>query len=191
MMCGRRLLRTLVVPFLAGFVGWNVQPGRAQMPTTAPAQTQPAAPAKPAREAAPVKPAREAEPKLEPKVKVPAAQNVTLTGRLVDLHSFMTDSYPTPDRAKTTAERFKAGVPAGLDTAAGLIVLGSGQKNAADKLAPLAYEQVEVKGRLYYLRGSRYLEFTSLSKAKAPDTRGLPVKPPTLSGTPATKPASP
>jgi hypothetical protein len=188
-MCGLRSLRTVLVLVLAGFVVWNalVPSADAQMPTTAPAQSQPAAPARPVKEPAPAKPAREAETK----VQVPVPQNVTLTGRLVDLHSFMTDSYPAPDRAKTTAERLKAGVPAGLDTAAGLILLGSGLKNAADKLVPLAYEEVDVKGKLHYRRGARYLEFTSIAKAKAPDTRGLPAKPPTLGGAPATKPAGP
>ena len=192
-MCGLRSPKVVVVLILAGFVGWNVLvlSAGAQLPATEPAQSQPAAPAKPAKEPAPGKPAREAEPRTEPKVQVPVSRNVTLTGRLVDLHSFMTDSYPTADRAKTTTERLKAGVPAGLDTAAGLILLGSGLKNAADKLIPLAYEEVEVKGKLHYRRGARYLEFTSVSKAKAPDTRGLPARPPTLGGGPATKPASP
>lgn len=126
-----------------------------------------------------------------PAVRMPEPRNVTLTGRLVDLHSLMTDKYPDTDPAKTTADRLKAGVPAGLDTPAGLIVLGTGAKYSSDKLIPLAYQEVEVKGKLYYLRGARYLEFTNISKAKASDTTGLPVKPPTVGGKPATTPASP
>lgn len=177
-----------VVVGLIGCFAWAVfdPSASAQMPpATAPSQTRPAEPVK---RAEPPKPAKDKE--AGPKVRVPVAQNVSLTGRLVDLHSFMTDSYPNQDRAKTTAELIKAGVPAGLDTPAGLIVLGMGTKSPADRLAPLAYQDVEVKGKLWLWRGARYLEITSISKAKAVDTRGTPARPPTVGATPASKPAS-
>lgn len=159
---------------------------RAQVPGTAPAQTQPAEPANPVQ---PAKPAGGKD--LEPKVRMPTSRNVTLTGRLVDLHSFMTDTYPNPDRAKTTADLLKAGVPAALDTVAGLILLGTGTRGSADRLVPLAYQEVEIKGRLHYRRGARYLDVTSITKAKAVDTHGMPAKPPTIGLVPATKPAGP
>lgn len=124
-----------------------------------------------------------------PPVRLPEPQNVTLTGRLVDLHSFMTDKYPDADRGKTTADRLKAGVPAGLDTPAGLILLGMGARYSPEKLVPLAYQEVEVKGKRYYRRGAWYLEFTSINKSKASDTIGLPAKPPTVRDKPATAPA--
>jgi hypothetical protein len=169
----------LIVAALAGttILGPSVQ---AQAPGSGPAQTRPAEPAKPA-----------GGKEVEPKVRVPTSQNVNLTGRLVDLHSFMTDTYPNPDRAKTTADMIKAGVPAGLDTAAGLIVLGTGTKSPADRLPPLAYQEVEIKGKLYYRRGARYLDVTSIAKAKAVDGRGTPARPPTIGVVPATKPAAP
>ncbi len=78
-----------------------------------------------------------------------------------------------------------------MNTRAGLILLGIGTRNAADKLAPLAYQDVEVKGKMYFGGGARYVEFTSISKAKAVDMRGTPARPPTVGRTPATKPASP
>ena len=168
MTCGRTLgmCAGLIV---AGLGGWTI------LDLAANAQTPP------------VNPMAEAKPS----VRLPEPQNVTLTGRLVDLHSFMTDKYPDADRVKTTADRLKAGVPAGLNTPAGLILLGTGAKYLPDKLVPWAYEEVEVKGKLYYLRGARYLELTNISKAKAPNTTGLPVKPPTVRDKPATTPASP
>lgn len=179
-MSGSKSCLTLVMLIFVGLVSWVTfgSSTEAQTPVDASSQTKPAVPAKPAKEA-------------EPKVRVPEAQNVTLIGRLVDLHSFMLDSYPNADRAKTTADALRAGVPAGLDTAAGLIVLGMGTKNPVDKLAPLAYQEVEVKGKLYLRRGARYLALTSIVKAKSSDPRAIPAKPPTLTGTADTKPAAP
>jgi hypothetical protein len=150
----------------------------AQTPAPGTSQTKPAAPAKPVKEA-------------EAKVRGPAAEDVTLTGRVVDLHSFMTGTYPNPDRAKTTADLLKAGVPAGIDTAAGLFILGMGAKNPADKLTPFAYQEVDVKGKLHSRRGARYIEIVSIGKAKAADTRGIPARPPTIVGGATTKPAAP
>lgn len=169
-MACRRTLGVCAGLIVAGLGGWAILDlaANAQTPSVSgPAEAKPPAPT----------------------VRMPEPRNVTLTGRLVDLHSFMTDKYADADRAKTTADRLKAGVPAGLDTPAGLIVLGTGAKYSPDKLIPLAYQEVEVKGKPYYRRGARYLEFTSINKAKAPDTTGLPAKPPTVGEKPTTTPA--
>ncbi|HPD32494.1 MAG TPA: hypothetical protein PLL20_21075 [Phycisphaerae bacterium] len=167
MTCGRTLgvCAGLIV---AGLGGWAI------LDLAANAQTLPA----------------NAPAEAKSSVRLPEPQNVTLTGRLVDVHSFMTDKYPDADRGKTTADRLKAGVPAGLDTPAGLILLGTGAKYSPDKLIPLAYQEVEVKGKRYYRRGVWYLEFTSINKAKAADTTGLPAKPATVRDQPASAPAS-
>lgn len=186
------LSRTFAGLIMAAVAGWALPASQvgAQVPTTAPSPARPEVPAAPPERPASGAPVKQPEPKSEPKARPVEPQNVTLTGRLVDLHSFMTGSYPSQDRAKTTAERLKAGVPAGLDTAAGLILLGMGPKNPVDRLAPLAYEEVEVKGKLHYRRGARYLEFTNIGKAKPIEFPGAPARPPTIGGGSTTQPAA-
>jgi len=98
--------------------------------------------------------------------KLLAPKESTLTGRVVDIHCFMTGQFPSEDKAKCTADCIKAGVPAALETPTGLILLGQGTGGAAKSLVPLAYQQVEVKGQLFEKAGVKYLDITSI-QAKA------------------------
>jgi len=96
------------------------------------------------------------------------AREVTLSGRVVDLHCFMTGQYPSADRAKCTADCIRNGVPAGLETPTGVVVFGQGTTGPAKTLLPLAYEQVEATGKLYEKAGVKYLDIASLAKAGEP-----------------------
>lgn len=93
-------------------------------------------------------------------------KEVTVTGRVVDLHCFMTGRYPSEDRPKCTADCIRAGVPAAVETSTGLILLGQAAKGVAPTLAPLAFEEVEIKGKLFEKAGLKYLDIASAAKAK-------------------------
>lgn len=95
---------------------------------------------------------------MDPRAK---PQEVTLTGRVVDLHCFMTGQYPTADKAKSTADALKQGVPAGLATKDGIIILGQGAKGPASTLAPLAFQEAEITGSLFTNGNVKYLDIKS------------------------------
>lgn len=104
---------------------------------------------------------------LAPKADAPArAKEVTLTGRVVDLQCAMTGEYPSADHAKCTADCIRSGVPAGLETSDGIIILGQGRNGPGKTLVPLAFEQVQAKGKLYEKGGVRYLDVASVEKSK-------------------------
>jgi len=92
-------------------------------------------------------------------------RDVTLTGKIVDLHSFMTDSSDSTDNAKTTRERILAGVPAAIETDEGLVVIGEGSRSASRTLAPLASQTAELTGTLYEKHGLRYIDVVSAKAA--------------------------
>lgn len=95
----------------------------------------------------------------------PIAREVTLTGRVVDLHCFMTGQMPSADAAKCTADCIRAGVPAALETSSGLIVLGQGVNGPAKTLLPFAHQDVQVRGKLFERDGVKYLDIASMQKA--------------------------
>jgi hypothetical protein len=107
-------------------------------------------------------PPEDAEPRSKP-------QEVTLTGRVVDLHCFMTGQYPTEDKAKCTADALKQGAPAGLATKDGIIILGQGTKGPARTLVPLAFQEAEVSGNLYTNGELKYLDIASAKPTEAKD----------------------
>ena len=88
-------------------------------------------------------------------------QDVTLTGRIVDLHCFMTEKFESEDRVKCTADCIRAGVPAALATEDGVVIIGKGAKGAAQAVAAFAYEEVELRGKLYERYGVRYIDIIS------------------------------
>lgn len=94
-----------------------------------------------------------------------APRDVTLTGRIVDMHCCMTGEYPTKDYVKCTAQCIKRGVPSALETDSGLVILGHGLDGPARMVAPMAYEQVEVTGKLHEKHGIKYLDMVSIRKA--------------------------
>jgi hypothetical protein len=91
-----------------------------------------------------------------------------MTGRVVDLHCYMTGQYESTDHAKCTAECIRNGVPAGLETEKELFLLGQGTKSAAKTLEPLAFQQAEIRGKVYEKNGVKYLDVIS-AKKKAPE----------------------
>ncbi len=91
-------------------------------------------------------------------------KEVTMTGRIVDLHCYMTGQFESVDHAKCTAECIRSGVPAGLETDKEFFLLGQGTKSAAKTLEPLAFEQAEIRGKLYERNGVKYLDIISAKK---------------------------
>ena len=116
-----------------------------------------------------------AEAQERPPVAPPTAERqTTVTGRVIDLHCFMTGEYPTKDRAKCTAECLRNGVPAVLETETGLVVLGQGVNGPAKTLVPYAFQQVEVRGKLYEKSGVKYVDITSVKKVPAEEPEEIP-----------------
>ena len=105
---------------------------------------------------------REGGPRAPGAVKEQPPRDVTLEGRIVDLQCVMTGKYPSADQAKCTADCIRAGVPAGLETETGLVVLGQGTTGPVKALMPLAFQQVEARGKLYEKGGLKYLDITSI-----------------------------
>ena len=95
-----------------------------------------------------------------------APREVTLTGKVVDLHCYMTERFPSADAVKSTRECLRVGVPAALETDDGLIIIGKGPKGPAQDIAPLALQNVELKGKLYERHGLRYIDVVSAKAAK-------------------------
>jgi len=96
----------------------------------------------------------------------PPPRDVTMTGKIVDLHCFMTDKFESSDKVKCTRDCINAGVPAALETEDGLVLIGQGPKGVARTIAPLAFETAELKGKLYEKHGLRYIDITSAKLAK-------------------------
>ncbi|UCC30062.1 MAG: hypothetical protein JSU86_17925 [Phycisphaerales bacterium] len=102
--------------------------------------------------------------------KVPPPRDVTLTGKIVDLHSFMTDKFESSDHVRCTQRCIQAGVPAALATEDELIIIGEGQKGPARTIAPLAFRYAELKGKLYERKGIKYIDVASVKAAKDPES---------------------
>ena len=94
------------------------------------------------------------------------AQDVTLVGKVVDLQSYMSGNSATGDPTRSTQERIRQGVPAALKTDDGLVVIGMSDHGPSRILLPLAFKNVEVKGKLYEKYGLQYLDMTSAKLAK-------------------------
>jgi hypothetical protein len=91
-------------------------------------------------------------------------QAVTLRGKIVDLHSFMTGQHASADRAKSAADCIRAGVPCALETTTGLYLLSQGTKGAATLLAPFAEQEVEVRGKMYEKKGIKYIDVSTATR---------------------------
>ena len=94
-------------------------------------------------------------------------RDVTVTGKVVDLHSYMTGKFASDDPARSTRACIQAGVATAVETADGLIIVGQGLKGPRKTLARLAYQSVELKGRLYERGGLRYIDMSDAKLAKA------------------------
>ena len=144
----------LSVSFLAAITAWCVVPSRVD------AQAKPTVQTKPASKPVPGKPPVGAE-------RPP--REVTMTGRVVSVHAYMAGQFASPDQAKSTADNIRAGVPAALDTPTGLILLGQGTTGVGRTLIPLAFQEVEVRGKLYEKGGVKYIDIASVEAVAADD----------------------
>lgn len=99
-----------------------------------------------------------------------AGREVTMTGKVFDLHCWATGNYPSADRAKCTADCIRAGVPAVLETTTGPVLLGQGARNASALLAPLAFQNAEIRGKLFEKDGVKYIDVQT--------ARAVPMKTP-------------
>jgi hypothetical protein len=124
-------------------------------------------------------------PKADPKKDEPkadAGKEVTLTGKLTDLHCFAMGIKEEPAK---TGECLKAGAPAVLETATGVVLLSKGPKGT--DLAAMAGQEVEIKGKLFEKAGLKYVDFTAIAKKGGEKPAEKPaVKP---ADKPAAKPA--
>ena len=137
----------LSVGILAGVTAWCASPSQVD------AQANPSAQTRPATKPVPGRPPMSGE-------RPP--REVTMTGRVVSVHSFMTGQSASPDQTKSTADNIRAGVPAALDTPTGLILLGQGTTGVGRTLTPLAFQEVEVHGKLYEKGGLKYIDIASV-----------------------------
>ncbi len=95
-------------------------------------------------------------------------REVTLTGRVVSVHAYMTGQ-ADDEATKTISDGLRAGGTAALETPTGLIVLGQGNTGGMRVLLPLANEQVEAHGRLYEKAGVKFLDFDTVQAAAQPE----------------------
>jgi hypothetical protein len=102
----------------------------------------------------------------------PPAKEVTLTGKVTDLHCFMAGCPATEkDPVKCSKDCIEKGVPAVLETDKGIVILGKGMEGAGKLFAPLAGQQAEAKGKVYDKAGVKYMDVTEIKKTgeKAPE----------------------
>ncbi|HVP11188.1 MAG TPA: hypothetical protein VMV94_08400 [Phycisphaerae bacterium] len=97
------------------------------------------------------------EPKAEPKAE--GGKEGTWTGKLMDLHCFMTGNKEEPAK---TGECLKAGVPAVLETPTGIVILGKAPKGV--DMVAVAGQEVEIKGKLFEKAGVKYVEIATIVK---------------------------
>lgn len=111
---------------------------------------------------------------------------VTITGLVVDLQSYMTEKCPNDDYTRCTRDNIRGGVPAALETEDGLVILGMGDKGPARLLVPLANQNAMVTGVLYEYEGLMYMDMKSAKlhregsedgQPAAETPEGVPVQP--------------
>jgi len=101
-----------------------------------------------------------------PRNKPSRARDLTVRGRLVDLRTYMTGKSSDENSVKGTQDNFRAGVPAGIETEEGLVLVGSADRGPARMIVPLAMQQVEAKGKLYEREGLKYLDMLTIQAQK-------------------------
>jgi hypothetical protein len=85
-------------------------------------------------------------------------RDVTLTGKITDLHSYMTAQSPADEDVTVVRKRFRGGVPVILQTEEGPVVLGQGEKRPGAVIMRHVLQRVQVKGKLYEKQGMQYLD---------------------------------
>lgn len=95
-----------------------------------------------------------------------APKDVELVGRIVDLQSYMTGKAGSNDMVRWTQMAIRSGVPAGLETEDGLVIIGQGDKGPMRTILPLAYKTAELKGKYYEKDGICYIDITSATRVR-------------------------
>ncbi|UCG33412.1 MAG: hypothetical protein JSU68_02030 [Phycisphaerales bacterium] len=90
-------------------------------------------------------------------------KEMTLRGKIVDLQCYMSGQFPSADKARCTRECIRAGVPAALETPDGLVMIGKGHRGPAQAIAPHAFLEVDMRGRLYEKNNLRYIDLLSVT----------------------------
>jgi hypothetical protein len=99
-------------------------------------------------------------------------REVTLEGRVVDLHSYMSGKHASDDHDRATQQALRSGVPAALEVEDGVVILGHSGKGGIRSLFPLANKEAELIGMLYDKEGIRYLAVSSAKQAKKQGQEG-------------------
>jgi hypothetical protein len=94
-----------------------------------------------------------------PRDRAREAREVTLKGKVVDLHSFMAGDAISDDVVR---QRIYDGAPVILDTERGPVVLGTSKGSLKERVVPSANQAAEATGRLYEKRGIRYLDLKAI-----------------------------
>lgn len=129
---------------------------------TAHGQAQPArSQAKPVPKAAPKPPQAKPAPARVPAQAERPAREITLTGRVVTVQSYMSTS-GSGDATKATTDSLRSGGAAALESPMGLVILGQGNTGAMKLLLPLANEQVEAHGKLFEKGGVKFLDIDTI-----------------------------
>lgn len=117
-------------------------------------------------------------------------EEVIIIGRIVDLQSYFSGEYASDDPTRETRDNIRAGVPAGLEIDDGVVVIGMGKQNPARKLLPLAYQEVELTGKLYEVDGLLYVDMQDVKSVggEEPARGEAPTEPPTRQPVPDENP---
>lgn len=101
--------------------------------------------------------------------KETAPKDITVVGRVVDLHSYMTGRSGSNDMVRWTQMAIRAGVPAAVETDDGIIIIGQGDRGPMRTILPFAYKNAELRGKLHEKDGIPYLDIVSAKKAQSGD----------------------
>lgn len=97
--------------------------------------------------------------------KAPDKETV-LSGKVVDLQTYMAGETTGTGKAKSSAQLIRNGVPAALETDKGLVIIGAGRKVSPRTIANHAGTRVELKGKLYEKANVKYLDVTAVVGGK-------------------------
>jgi len=90
------------------------------------------------------------------------AREITLTGRVVTVQSYMMPSPGSADSTRAVTDSLRAGGAAALESPMGLVILGQGNTGGMRLLLPLADQQVEIHGKLFEKGGVKHLDIDTI-----------------------------
>lgn len=147
-------------------MGWSLVLGIAvcggAWMATAQGQSQPArTPVKPVPKTPAKPPQAKPTPARAPTQPDRPAREITLTGRVVTVQSYMSTS-GSGDATKATTDSLRSGGAAALESPMGLVILGQGNTGAMKLLLPMANQQVEAHGKLFEKGGVKFLDIDTI-----------------------------